>query len=149
MDKEYNGFAERFKSKKAEYGFTNYALARKINSSAQLLDKYDSGTVAPGADKLWKLADALGVNVEWLWTGRGPEFSDKSESYASSSGDDIPDDAKKPVRRMIFEIDKLQDPRIIKKIMRTVKTIIDLPKSKIDIVQKMVEALKKEKTETE
>ena len=46
------------------------AFSKKCGFSDSLLRKYLEGSI-PGADKLVAIADAAGVSVEWLATGRG------------------------------------------------------------------------------
>lgn len=48
-------------------------LARKSKLSRRVIDKYRSGNSDPSRERLIALADAGGVSVEWLATGKGPE----------------------------------------------------------------------------
>lgn len=48
------------------------AFARRAGVGESLLRTYLRGSI-PGADKLVQLADAAGVNVDWLASGRGPK----------------------------------------------------------------------------
>lgn len=48
------------------------SFGRRCGIGESLLRKYLAGT-QPGADKLQALAEAGGVNIEWLVTGRGPK----------------------------------------------------------------------------
>lgn len=60
-------FADRFAA--AKKGMSNYALAKLTGIGDNLLGKYDSGSI-PNADYAAKIAEALGVSLHWLVTGR-------------------------------------------------------------------------------
>ncbi len=52
------------------------SFAKKCGLSDSLLRKYLGGSL-PGLDNLIKIADAAGVSVEWLATGRGPIYTEE------------------------------------------------------------------------
>lgn len=60
-------FADRFAA--AKKGMSNYALAKLTGIGDNLLGKYDNGSL-PNADYAAKIAEALGVSLHWLVTGR-------------------------------------------------------------------------------
>lgn len=63
------GFAERLEVAlgRQEKG----VIARRSRIAASTFTKYLSGTSEPGAFKAARIAEALGVNLTWLLTGRG------------------------------------------------------------------------------
>jgi phage repressor protein C with HTH and peptisase S24 domain len=77
-------------------------LGSRTGISTSMLSDYSKGKV-PGSDKVLKIADALGVSVDWLLTGRLPNlstepltknFDQAAESLTNaapaSGGSDIP-----------------------------------------------------------
>lgn len=48
------------------------ALADKAGLSRRVVGKYLAGESDPSRERLVALADAAGVNIEWLASGRGP-----------------------------------------------------------------------------
>lgn len=63
------GFAERLEEAlgRQEKG----VIARRARIAPSTFTKYLSGTSEPGAFKAARIADALGVNLTWLLTGKG------------------------------------------------------------------------------
>lgn len=62
------GFAERLRSLIGEHSVSKFA--QDVGLGDNLVRKYLEGS-NPGADKLIQIADAKGVDLEWLATGRG------------------------------------------------------------------------------
>lgn len=61
------------------------SIAQMCGLSDGVMRKYLFGESTPNVERLVAIADALGVTVEWLATGRGPKsFSDQSYSYSDS-----------------------------------------------------------------
>lgn len=60
-------FADRFTA--AKKGMSNYALSKLTGIGDNLLGKYENGSI-PNADYAAKIAEALGVSLHWLVTGR-------------------------------------------------------------------------------
>lgn len=60
-------FSARLRGKRAELDLTQEALAERSGVSTAAVVQYeaDDGYV-PGADKLWRIADALGCDPAWL-----------------------------------------------------------------------------------
>ncbi|WP_203076848.1 LexA family transcriptional regulator [Falsiroseomonas ponticola] len=77
-------FAERLRLAIGER--SRAQVAREAGISWPLLDAYLKGSRA-GADKLAKLAIALGVRLEWLATGEGPQTSSSPYATALPSAD--------------------------------------------------------------
>lgn len=62
-------------------------FAKRCGIPGSTMRKYLRGA-KPGSEKLVKIADNLGVNVEWLATGKGTKYlgaSDNAGSYTASS----------------------------------------------------------------
>ncbi len=52
-------------------------LARELNVSAPVFQRYENGEMIPGEDLL-RILEVTGVNSRWLLTGQGPRFDDRS-----------------------------------------------------------------------
>lgn len=62
------------------------AFARRCGFGESLLRKYLQGS-EPSATNLAKIADAAGVTVDWLATGRGPRTRAEAREAAQNQGD--------------------------------------------------------------
>jgi len=65
----FDGFSERLKI--AIKGESSYGFAKKCGFSESLIRKYLSGASAPGLEKAVIIAEAAGVSLDWLATGKG------------------------------------------------------------------------------
>ena len=72
------GLGSRLSTALAELRLSQSALARKLDASTGFVSDVTRGRKAPGAEFLVALQGALGINLEWLLTGRsnmfGPEI---------------------------------------------------------------------------
>lgn len=68
------------------------AFARRCGFGESLLRKYLQGS-EPSATNLAKIADAAGVTVDWLATGRGPRTRAEAREAAQNQGDSASLDA--------------------------------------------------------
>ena len=64
-----NIFGARLKFKREELGLTQDQIAAKINRNCVAFQSYESGRSEPNIHIMVKLADILGVSLDWL-TGR-------------------------------------------------------------------------------
>lgn len=95
-------------------GMSGLAFAKKCGFSDSLLRKYLEGSI-PGADKLVLIADAGGVSVEWLATGRGPmrvgeEAAAPASAPAARAG--IDRDLLAAVYKGVAEVYRAENARI-------------------------------------
>lgn len=65
FDKEV--FASRLRGKRAERGLNQTQLAELSGVSVAAITNYENGGYMPSADKVFKLADALGCDLNWLF----------------------------------------------------------------------------------
>ncbi|MFA5922302.1 MAG: helix-turn-helix transcriptional regulator [Methylococcaceae bacterium] len=65
--------AERIKSERKQYGLSQITLAKKAGISQTAISKLESGESSE-TRKISKIAAALGVNTEWLATGKGQKY---------------------------------------------------------------------------
>ncbi len=73
-------FGARLKGLRKQKGWAQKELAGRVGIRFQQLNKYESGLNTPPADMLVKLADALGVTVDYLLTGNPVEDSPLASS---------------------------------------------------------------------
>ncbi len=52
------------------FDMTQEEFARKLGISQSQLSKYERGLIAPGPDVLVRLRERIGVDINWLLTGR-------------------------------------------------------------------------------
>lgn len=57
---------ERIRETRKRCGLTQKQLAEKLNISYQQIGQYEKGTRRPKSENLQKIADALGVNIDYL-----------------------------------------------------------------------------------
>lgn len=71
------------------------AFARDCGVTDSAVRKYIAGESEPSRERLVKMADAAGVSVEWLATGRGPKIHGGQNQPASQSAEspDLPSTA--------------------------------------------------------
>jgi transcriptional regulator with XRE-family HTH domain len=60
---------DRIRSARTEQGLSLNALAKKLGVTSTCVWNWDHDNTSPRPDALPRLADALGVNVEWLRNG--------------------------------------------------------------------------------
>ena len=70
-------FGKRLRSVRKELGLTQKQLGEKIGVGRTTISEYESGKIVPRQDGLIKLAEVLGVNVDFL-TG--------TQAYATRNG---------------------------------------------------------------
>lgn len=73
-------FGARLKGLRKQKGWAQKELAGLVGIRFQQLNKYESGLNIPPAEMLVKLADALGVTVDYLLTGNPVEDSPLASS---------------------------------------------------------------------
>ncbi|MBI1747982.1 MAG: helix-turn-helix transcriptional regulator [Acidobacteria bacterium] len=54
--------------------FKQVEIARSIGVSKAMVSGYMTGKKMPGSEKLYKLAQLTGINLEWLISGRGAKY---------------------------------------------------------------------------
>ena len=69
------------------------SFARRCGFSVGLIRAYLKDDTRPGMDKLVRMADAAGVTVDWLATGRGPRTRAEAREAAQNQGDSASLDA--------------------------------------------------------
>ena len=63
-------FGQRLRMLRQQKGLTQEGLAVRLNSSQNMITKYENDLVNPGALILQSMADELGVTMDYLWRGK-------------------------------------------------------------------------------
>ncbi|PWJ51226.1 helix-turn-helix protein [Dyadobacter jejuensis] len=80
-----------------EKGWSQTDLARESSISREILGKYERGEAAPSIDFAKRIADALGVTLDYL-VGEGQSASlDKKNVQRLQAIEQLPEDEKKTV----------------------------------------------------
>jgi len=74
-----DGFPQRMEALISRVGSVT-ELAKKSRLSRRVIDNYKAGLADPSRARLIALADAGGVSVEWLVTGKGPMRADEVQA---------------------------------------------------------------------
>ncbi|MCG8357864.1 MAG: helix-turn-helix domain-containing protein [Kiloniellales bacterium] len=75
------GRGETLSLLRRKLGLTQLEMARRMNVSLRAYQNYERGQRAPTADHLEPLA-LTGINVNWLLTGEGPMYQERSGARA-------------------------------------------------------------------
>jgi transcriptional regulator with XRE-family HTH domain len=70
------GLGERIKARREELGLTQLQIARVLDITPQHISVIEKNKRAPSLDLLAKLAQELGVNTDYLITGKASVVSD-------------------------------------------------------------------------
>jgi len=84
----------RIKKARAEKGWSQAELARRMFISQPSVADWESGRKAPHTKNLARLATLLGVSVEWLATGRGEKLPASSGSQETSADWMLPEERR-------------------------------------------------------
>lgn len=83
-----SGIAERLKTAIEEARFESQKeLATASGVKQAIISRIINGKAFPAAETLVRLALALDVSVEWLWSGRGNKYIDDKEIFVKNSED--------------------------------------------------------------
>ena len=64
---------ERITAQRKEKNISQTELAKRLNVSRQAVSKWEQGVSSPDTERLIRLAEILGTEVEYLATGTHPE----------------------------------------------------------------------------
>jgi transcriptional regulator with XRE-family HTH domain len=97
---------KRMQELRKQYGLTQQELAKRINISHPQIVRYETKDVQPPADVLGKLADVLGVSLDYLVNGDTNEKAQQTLKDAElikqfKKVEQLPDDEKNTVVRVI------------------------------------------------
>lgn len=83
---------ERIKTARKQRGWSQADLARRMFVSQPSVADWESGRKAPHTKNLTRLAVLLGVNFEWITTGRGEMYSPHGASAFHSDDWMLPEE---------------------------------------------------------
>ena len=68
-------FAKRVSELRKTQGYSQGELAKQLGTSAAIVGRYERGEVAPSIEVARKIADSLGVTLDYLTDPNAPEAS--------------------------------------------------------------------------
>lgn len=100
------GFAQRLRQLRKEKGFSQTKLAEQVGVHYTHIGRYEKAAARPGADTLFKLADALDVSPSFLIEGSTDEIaqdrlSDRELLVQFEQIEKFPEEDKSVVKRLI------------------------------------------------
>lgn len=107
-------FSRRLQGVIKEKGYSEKreSLAKIFDTSPAMAQYYWSGTKMPSMQRAISICCKIGVNVEWLLTGRGPKYPAPDDSLSPEAvsvalaWQSLPDELREQVSRMILSFDK-------------------------------------------
>ena len=79
IDVELKHIGARIRRAREAKGMSQAKLAALVGVPSQSISAWERGEVVPGAKNILRLAEALGVSVDWLLTGQGRDASAPSD----------------------------------------------------------------------
>lgn len=121
-----SSFAERLEEARKEKGFTQKAISDQIGITDAYMSQMSTGKRMPSDRTAKDLAEALGVNVQWLVEGTGPKKPDLSREQAISE--------------IVGKVLEGNDNSFIE---RVIKTLSSLTYEEMEILDNVIEKLAK------
>lgn len=117
MEKEQflKNFGMRIKEARIKKGWSQEQLANKLGTSKSVISGYETGRNDPAQSMVIKLADSLGVSINWLMFGEEkeePEEELKEEvKILAREANNLSDIQLDLIRKMIKEFEKNEDDK--------------------------------------
>lgn len=121
-----SSFAERLEEARKEKGFTQKAISDQIGITDAYMSQMSTGKRMPSDRTAKDLAEALGVNVQWLVEGTGPKKPELSREQAISE-----------------IVGKVLEGNENSFIERVIKTLSSLTYEEMEILDNVIEKLAK------
>lgn len=121
-----SSFAERLEKARKEKGFTQKAISDQIGITDAYMSQMSTGKRMPSDRTAKDLAEALGVNVQWLVEGTGPKKPELSREQAISE-----------------IVGKVLEGNENSFIERVIKTLSSLTYEEMEILDNVIEKLAK------
>ena len=103
--------SKRLKKLRNVLGFTQEQFAEELGISFATVNRYEKGKRTPDAEFFQRLVDKYRVNLNWLFTGKGPMFL--SNSY-------------KDIESELFEILMSLSPEHQKKLVEVIRELSNI-----------------------
>ncbi|CAM5522472.1 helix-turn-helix domain-containing protein [Eoetvoesiella caeni] len=129
-DKEESDFISRMRLCSDKIGSVN-ALARKSGIAQSTVRRYLEGG-EPGRPHLIAIAEAAGVDLIWLATGRGASGAQRVESEPLTPDMDLLEQVISKTERMLARKEKKASPEAKAKVVRMIYEYCLRQESKID-----------------
>ena len=123
-----SSFTERLEEARKENGFTQKAISEQIGITDAYMSQMSTGKRMPSDRTAKDLAEALGVNVQWLLEGTGPKRPDLSREEEMSE--------------IISRVLSQKDNSFVK---QAIKTLTSLTYEEMQVLEKVVNSLAKKK----
>jgi DNA-binding XRE family transcriptional regulator len=98
----------RLKKARETLSLTQVQLGEKIGLSKTTICDYEVGKTPPGFDFLFNLSHMFDINLEYIFTGEGPIFKDKSQLLNRPPGEKIFGDYDREVAEILDYMKKSQ-----------------------------------------
>ena len=118
-------------------------LGEKVQLSKTTICDYEVGKTPPGFDFLFKLSNMSGINLEYIFSGEGPIFKDKSQLTNTTPGDKIFGDFDREVAEILDYMKKSH--MVLLAVVTMATEYIDKNKELIDSSINLEKAKKEEK----
>lgn len=99
---------KRIRHRRWMVGMTQQQLADKVGIKFQQIQKYETGMNRVSASRLWDIADALGVGINFFFDG----LEDAGASARATSGDILGDKEALELVRSYYAIPEAQRRRL-------------------------------------
>lgn len=83
-------------------------LGEKVQLSKTTICDYEVGKTSPGFDFLFKLSNMFGINLQYIFSGEGPIFRDKSQLSDTAPGEKMFGDFDREVAEILDYMKKSQ-----------------------------------------
>ncbi|MFP3033745.1 MAG: helix-turn-helix domain-containing protein [Wolbachia sp.] len=94
---------ERIRKRRLMCGFSQRDLGKKLGISFQHIQGYETGEIRLVIDRLYKLAEALSVDMSYFFTKTSEDLHDKAFHYSSSGV------GSEEISRLVREYRKIKD----------------------------------------
>ena len=102
MGIDYEVVSERVRKARMMRGYTSDQLSEMVGFASESLRHIENGSSKPSLRKLYELAEALNVSMDFL-TGRSPSFEDTIDSTIAIE-QNLSDGQKKMLRKVVKDL---------------------------------------------
>ncbi len=133
-----NSFASRLRLLREKESRENFA--KKLGLSPRALVNYENGTRVPKSNLVSQICARLGININWLLTGKGPMYETSEGATANKAGDTSPvlpaSSPAQPIENITSEKTKTGDMSPVWEVQRE---LTDALKKRAEAQERIVE----------